>query len=173
MKILRMIERIAEKKWMPEALLSVSVISLYLPWINYIVSAVERGGGELRVALSLLLAVVPAALYALAILSSTVEHKRVTRIKTYSWLLLALFVAQLSIIAIAWVDVFALEITGALLRSYFFMIPTHSFLVLVVTFIAYLAGPRSKIYALRIGLALILMLFCILALGRVGSVLAT
>jgi hypothetical protein len=173
MKMPRMIEQIAGKRWLPEALLSLSAVSLSLPWINYIVSAVERGGGELRVASSILLAVVPAALYALALLHSTVEQRRAARIRAYMFLSLALFIAQLSMIVIAWTSVFALEITGALLRFYLFMIPTHSMLVLVFTFDAYLVGPRSKIFALRIALCLILILFCMLALGRVGSMLAT
>jgi hypothetical protein len=176
-------DRLAARKGLPEALLALSVLSVSTPWIKYLTSAVERGGGELRLALSVVAAIVPSILFVMASihrprpssyngrLAKWLEKDRPE--KDYFRLLILIFGIQLLLTFFGWLDVHSIEMSGTLLRFYLVLIPLNSAIVFGFTILFAIAGPRTKMRLVRIGLSALLVVFSVLAMGEVGLTVAT
>jgi hypothetical protein len=176
-------DKLAARRGLPEALLALSVLSVSPPWSKYLTSAVERGGGELRLVLSIIAAIVPSILFVMASihrhrppgyngrLVKWLEKDRPE--KDYFRLLILIFGIQLLLTFFGWLDVHSIEMTGTLLRFYLILIPLNSGIVLGFTILFAIAGPRTKMHLLRIGLSALLLFFSILAMGEVGLTIAT
>lgn len=176
-------DKLAAKKWLPEALLALSVLSLSTPWVKYLTSAVERGGGELRLALSIIAAIIPSILFVMASihrprpegyrgrLAKWLEKDRPE--KDYFRLLIVIFAIQVLLTFFGWLDVRSMELTGTLLRFYLVLIPLNSAIVFGFTILFTIAHPRDKAHVVRLALGALLLFFSILAAGEVGLTVAT
>ena len=176
-------DKLAARRGLPEALLALSVLSVSTPWIQYILSAVERGGAEVRLLLSIVAAIGPATLFVIALIHCPLPRGHPGRLarwlakerpeKDYFMILVATFALQAALTIIAWLDVHSLELTGTLLRFYLVLIPLNSAIVFGFTVMSAVAGPRTKMHAIRIVLGALLLLFSIMAMGEVGSTIST
>lgn len=183
MRDLSMREKLVSVNRLPELLLLVSVLSLSPPWIKYLISAVEHGGGELRLSLSIIAAIVPALLLIIADVEHLSRSKQLGRLgrrlnprrieRGYMLLLAALLVVQVILTCYLWLEVQALEVAGALLRFYVLTIPFNSVAVLVLVTLFVFSEPKTKVHWIQIFLSALLVAFSVFAIGQVSSMLAT
>lgn len=176
-------EKIVSVNRLPELLLAVSVLSVSPPWIKFLISAAEHGSGELWLILSIVLAVVPALLLILADIEHLGRSDRLGKLgkhlnlpmieRGYSLFLGALLSTQVVLTGYLWLEVQALELTGALLRFYVLTIPFNSIAVLVLTTLFVFSEPRTRVHSLQIILGALLVAFSIFAIGEVSSMLTT